>query len=135
MDTISLSMLVSAVSAALVSGAKDVTENAVKDAYSAVKSKIGELFGAESKPSQSMQQYEDNADVEEYKSVMEAEFLRHNVLTNDSLQHLTAQLIEALQQTEKGSTQFSKYLNQGETTIGLQGDNATINGDVVGKKT
>ena len=135
MDAISLSMLVSAVSAALVSGAQDVTENAVKDAYSALKSKIVELFGLEGKPSQAMQQYEDNADVEAYRGVLEAEFQRHNVLTNDSLQRLTAQLIEALQQTEQGSTQFSKYLNQGETTIGLQGDNATVHGDVVGKKT
>ncbi|WP_028877484.1 hypothetical protein [Teredinibacter turnerae] len=134
MEAVSLSMLVGAVSAALVSGAKDVTENAVKDTYSAIKSKISELFGAESKPSQAMQLYEDNTDVEAYKTVMEAEFQRHNVLTNDSLQKLTAQLIDALQQTEQGSAQFSKYVNQGETTIGLQGDSVTVYGDVVGKK-
>jgi hypothetical protein len=114
MEAISLSMLVSAVSAAIVSGAKGVTENAVKDTYSALKSKIG--------------------DSKAYREVLKEELQRSNVLAYESLQNLTAQLIKVLQQTEQGESQFTKFLNQGETNVGAQGDQNTFYGDAVGKK-
>ena len=134
METISLSMLVSAVSAALVTGAKDVTESAVKDAYSAVKSKIVELFGAESQPSKAVQQFEENVDKEAYKAVMETELKEHNVLANDAFQQLASELIQALKQSETGKVQYAKFLNQGETNVGAQGDSNTFYGEVIGKK-
>jgi len=134
MDGVTLTMLVSAISAALASGAKVVVESAVKDAYSAVKSKISETFGAESKPSKAIQQYEENSDEDVYKAVLETELQNNDVLADDDLKLLTVKLIQALQQTEAGQALYTKFLNQGETTIGLQGDGATVYGGVVGKK-
>jgi len=135
MDGVTLTMLVSAISAALASGAKVVVESAVKDAYSAVKSKISETFGAEeSKPSKAIQQYEENSDEDVYKAVLETELQKNDVLADDDLKLLTVKLIQALQQTEAGQALYTKFLNQGETTIGLQGDGATVYGGVVGKK-
>ncbi|GAB2189038.1 hypothetical protein MAH1_06450 [Sessilibacter sp. MAH1] len=136
MDILPVAEIVETLRAAIACGATELTESTVKSAFTAVKTKISDLFGINSKPSKALEDLAENPESHAYKAVLVEEFDKHNVADLVPVQTLINGLISALQQTQSGKEQLAKFLNQDETNIGVQGDNNTVttSGDFVVKK-
>lgn len=135
MDFLPVAEIVETLRAAIVCGATELTESTVKSAFTAVKAKIGDLFGTDSKPSKALEDLVENPESSAYKAVLAEELENHKVSDKEEIQTLINELITALQQTQSGKEQLAKFLNHGETNIAAQGDGHTFNGgEFVGKK-
>lgn len=135
MDFLPVAEIVETLRTAIACGATELTESTVKSAFTAVKTKISDLFGTNSKPSKALENLVENPESHAYKAVLAEELDKHQVFDKEEIQTLIKELIAALKQSQSGKDQLAKFLNQSETNIAVQGDGHTFHGgEFVGKK-
>ena len=117
--------ITAAIVAALASGIGSVTNTAISDAYSALKTQLSEMLSSDSDAVDALQSLEKKPESSGRQNVLNEELLQANVERSAEIKQLLKNLLENLSQTESGKEALSKY-NINADKIGVVGDNAQI---------
>lgn len=121
-----ISIIISALAAGAIAGAKDTTATIVKDAYQALKTLIKEKFAAEGKPDDStiLEQHEKKLDSKAFKELLKEELINIGV-DKDEIIIKAAQELLKTEKPEESATGKYNTIFQGEVK-GIQvGDKNT----------
>ncbi len=131
LGSILVEQITTAIIAALVSGINSIGGEAVKDAYSALKNKLVDVFSSDNNNNavDALEKLEEKPESTARQELLKEEFEEVNLEQQPEHQEDLLQLVNALLQkmdeTDVGRTALSKYNIQAQK-IGIAGDNATV---------
>lgn len=125
-----------AIIAAATAGVTELGKKAIVDAYNALKARIKDKYGADSKIVKAVDAAEEEPEFKPNQAALAGRVEQTNAAQDEELQKLAQELLDALQKSETGQQALSKYNIQATNSeIGVIGDNTKIEGGIhFGKK-
>ncbi|MDX8392873.1 MAG: hypothetical protein R8K53_09980 [Mariprofundaceae bacterium] len=127
MDPITASAIISAISAGVLSGAKDAAKKSISDAYEALKKLLQKKCGEQSEVMQSVMNLENKPESEGYQMVLQENIAETKVDEDTEIHGLAKKLIEKLQQSTPGQHFEQHTTGNKNTQVQINGSgNVTI---------
>jgi hypothetical protein len=118
--------IIAALAAGIIKSSSTVGENAIVDAYGALKAIIKRKFGSDSKVVKAVNDFEEEPDSEGYKAVLKEQVEKAKV-HQDSEVLATAQVLLGMLQAQSGSEQAVQQATGNYIAQAAQGSSANVN--------